>query len=80
MVRSQGPRKVDINSMGHELFVRVGVSGCYVTKFAPHKALKITARAKLTFDERVVLHRVKGYLEKGIHTPMSRGRSIKSSR
>jgi len=29
----------------------------YVTKFAPHKALKLITRGKLTFDERVVLHR-----------------------
>ena len=29
-----------------------------VTKFAPHKALKLIARGKLTFDERAVLHRV----------------------
>jgi len=28
------------------------------TKFAPHKALKLIARGKLTFDERVLLHRV----------------------
>ena len=32
--------------------------GCYVTKFAPRTALKLTAWCKLTFDERVVLHRV----------------------
>ena len=30
----------------------------YVTKCAPYKALKLIARGKLTFDERVVLHRV----------------------
>ena len=29
-----------------------------VTTFAPHKALKSIACGKLTFDERVVLHRV----------------------
>ena len=29
-----------------------------MTNFAPHKALKLIARGKLTFDERVVLHRV----------------------
>ena len=29
-----------------------------VTKFAPHKALKLIASGKLTYDERVVLHRV----------------------
>ena len=30
----------------------------HVTKFAPHKALKLIAWGKMTFDERVVLHRV----------------------
>ena len=30
----------------------------YVTKFASHQALKSTTCVKLTFDERVVLHRV----------------------
>ena len=29
-----------------------------VTRFAPHEALKLIARGKLTFDERVVVHRV----------------------
>ena len=29
-----------------------------VSKFAPHKTLKLIARRNLTFDERVVLHRV----------------------
>ena len=29
----------------------------YVTKFAPHTALKLIAWGKLTFDERVVAHR-----------------------
>ena len=28
------------------------------TKFAPHKALELVARGKLTFDGGVVLHRV----------------------
>jgi hypothetical protein len=38
--------------------VRCGwIPGYYVTKFAPHKALGLIARGKLTFDERVVLHR-----------------------
>ena len=32
--------------------------GCYVTKSAPHKALKSIAWDKMTFDVRVVLHRV----------------------
>jgi len=31
-----------------------------VTKLAPHKALKLIAQDKLTFDESVVLHRVAG--------------------
>ena len=31
-------------------------TGC-VTKCAPHLALTLIARGKLTFDERVVLHR-----------------------
>ena len=34
------------------------IPGCYVTKPAPHEALKLIARGMLTFDERVVLHRV----------------------
>ena len=34
--------------------------GCYVTKSAPHKAFKLIAWVKLTFDKRVVLHRVVG--------------------
>ena len=34
------------------------IPGCYVTNFARHKALKLIARGKLIFDERVVLHRV----------------------
>ena len=35
----------------------------YMTKFAPHTAVKLIARCKLTVDERVVAHdavRVKG--------------------
>ena len=32
--------------------------GCYVTKFAPQKGLKLIACRKLTFHKRVVLHRV----------------------
>ena len=31
-----------------------------VTKFAPHKALELSLRGKLTFDDRVVFHRVEG--------------------
>jgi hypothetical protein len=34
------------------------IPGCYVTKFIPNKALKLIVRCKLTFDERVELHRV----------------------
>ena len=34
------------------------LKGCYVTKFAPHKAPELIARGKLAFDERVALHRV----------------------
>ena len=33
------------------------ISGCYVTNFGLHKALKLLARGRMTFDERVVLHR-----------------------
>jgi len=32
------------------------VPGGNVTQFAPHKALRLIARGKLTFDERVALH------------------------
>ena len=38
------------------MFVRIFER--YVTKFAPHKALKSIPCGKLTFDERVVIHRV----------------------
>ena len=31
---------------------------CYVTKFAPRKALKLIGRDYLTFDERAVVHRM----------------------
>ena len=34
------------------------ILGCYVTKSAPHKALKLIVWCKLTFDGPVVLHRV----------------------
>jgi len=34
------------------------VSEGNVTKFAPHKALKLIAGGKLTFDEKVVIHLV----------------------
>ena len=39
-------------------FRRGRIPGCYVTEFAPHKALKLIAQGKLTFDARVVLQRV----------------------
>ena len=39
-----------------------------VTKFAPHKALKLIVRGKLTFDERVILPRV--------GTPNSKSQSL----
>ena len=39
----------------------------YVSQFAPHKALKLIPSGKLTFEERVVAHRVvkeePGFLE-----------------
>ena len=35
-------------------------TGCYVTTVAPHKARKLIARGTLTFDEKVVPHRVAG--------------------
>ena len=34
------------------------IPGCYVTKFAPHTALKLIAQGEVTLDERVVHHRV----------------------
>jgi len=37
-----------------------------VTKFVPHKTLKLIARAKLTFDERCVVHRVVGFKFQGL--------------
>ena len=44
-----------------------------MTKFAPHKALKLIAEGKLTFDERVVLHRVESHLlfQKSLSLPRS---------
>ena len=40
----------------HMVEYKAFVAGCCVTKFAPHKALKLSAWCKLTFDERVVAH------------------------
>jgi len=34
------------------------IRGCYITNFAPYKALKAIARGTLTFDQVVILHRV----------------------
>jgi hypothetical protein len=36
------------------------ISGGNVTKFVTHKALKLIARGKLTFEEKSVVHRVVG--------------------
>jgi len=41
----------------HMVEYKAFVAGCYVTKFAQHKALKLSAWCKLSFDERVVAHR-----------------------
>ena len=41
-------------------FVCSDLESC-VTKFAPHQVLKLIARGKLTFGERVVLRRVVGF-------------------
>jgi len=46
------------SAVGNRGIIRPTVPGCYVTKFAPHEALKLIAWRKLTCDERVVLHRV----------------------
>ena len=42
----------------HTVGLEVFVGQSYVTKFAPRKAQNLIARGKLTFDRRVVLHRV----------------------
>jgi len=42
----------------YERFVGAEIPRCCLTKFAPHKALKVIEWCKLTFDESVVLHRV----------------------
>ena len=39
-------------------FRRPSFPGRYVTKFEPDEALKLIAWGKLTFDKRVVIHRV----------------------
>jgi len=39
-------------------FRRPHILGCYVTRCALHKTLKLIAWCKLTFNERVVVHRV----------------------
>ena len=48
----------DIARWSTRVFRRGRIPRCYVTKFAPRKALYLIAWGKLTFDERVVLHRV----------------------
>ena len=40
-----------------KVVVQKPLSGCYVTNFAPHRALKLIVGGKLTFDERFVVHR-----------------------
>jgi len=45
------------HTVEYEGFVPPKIGG-YVTKFAPHKALKLIPRGTLTLDERVVLHYV----------------------
>ena len=52
-------RRLPTRWISRVLFLRI--LGCYVTKFAPRKALKLFASGKLTFDERAVLHRVEWY-------------------
>ena len=49
---------ITYNSVECEGFIGAGFLGGYVTKFAPHTALKLIAWGNLTFDEWVVLHRV----------------------
>ena len=51
----------------------------YVTKFAPHKILKLIAWGKLTFDKRVVLHRVVRQLKLDVQVverPQGRSASV----
>ena len=52
----------------------------YVTKFAPHKDLKLTAWDRLTFDERAILRRAghlphadTGYPRRKVHAARERG-------
>ena len=58
-IRGWCPRKESGHTVEYECFVRSNFEGD-VTKFAPHQALKSSACDKLTFDERVVLHRMTG--------------------
>ena len=46
--------------MEYESFVASNLAG-HVTKFAPHKAVKLIASGSLTFDEKAVLHRAMGW-------------------
>ena len=48
------------------------ISEGYVTKFALHKAQKVITSGKLTFDERVVLHRVDGSMVVQRNTALER--------
>ena len=48
------------HSMEYACFVPPEFLGCNVTTLAPHTALKLIASFTLTFDDRVVLHRVAG--------------------
>ena len=74
--------------------VRSSILRCYVTKFAPHKALKLIASCKSTFNERSVVHRVdnrheeipetqlttheRGRLDQCLHVAPNRGREGRS--
>ena len=51
----EGAALLTIHSVEFKGFVASNFVG-YVTKFTPHKDLKLIASGKLTFDERVVLH------------------------
>jgi hypothetical protein len=43
-----------------------------VTKSAPHTALKLIVWGKLTFDERVIVHRMEGRYERIVNRGASR--------
>ena len=50
-------------------FRRPSIPGCYVTKFARRKPRNLIAWCKLTFDERVVVHRVDSGARESYRTP-----------